>query len=106
MTNIVIRTPAQWDATPYGEHWSFAYNLANKEREEYDFTVEFHESIAEPEQKAVIILIEAAPVMLAALLLAQRALNSAPRFRVVDTDSYAIAAIVDDAVRTATLLND
>ena len=29
MTNIKL-TPQTWDATPYGEHWSFAYNLANK----------------------------------------------------------------------------
>ena len=32
-------------------------------------------------------LMAAAPLMLAALLLAQRALNTAPRFRVGDTDS-------------------
>jgi hypothetical protein len=41
---------------------------------------------------------EAAPQMLEALLLAQRALNTAPRFRVGDTDSYKIAAIVDTAI--------
>ena len=43
------------------------------------------------------------PAMLAALLLAQRALNTAPRFRVGDTDSYRIAAQVDAAIKaTAT----
>lgn len=72
MTNTAIHTPAEWEATPYGEHWSFAYNLANKEREEYDFTVEFHESIDAPEENAVISLIEAAPLLLAALEDAER----------------------------------
>jgi hypothetical protein len=67
MTTTAKHLPAQWDATPYGMHWSFAYSLANKERDEYDFTVEFHESIDEPEQTAVISLIEAAPNVLAAL---------------------------------------
>jgi hypothetical protein len=66
MTNIKL-TPQTWEATPYGEHWSFAYNLANIEREEYDFTVEFHDTIDEAEQKVVISLIEAAPDMLAEL---------------------------------------
>jgi hypothetical protein len=42
----------------------FAYNLPNIEREEYDFTVEFHETVAEPEQLAVINLLEAAPNLL------------------------------------------
>lgn len=36
--------------------------------------------------------------LLEALRLAQRALNTAPRFRVGDTDSYAIAAQVDRAI--------
>jgi hypothetical protein len=49
-------------------------------------------------------LITAAPEMLEALVLAQRALNTAPRFRVGDTDSYAIAAIVDTAIATATVI--
>ena len=66
MTTITLRPPT-WEAIPYGEHWSFAYNLANLEREEYDFTVEFHETVDEPEQKAAISLIEAAPELLAAL---------------------------------------
>ena len=44
-------------------------------------------------------LITAALKMLDALLLAQRALNTAPRFRVGDTDSYRIAAQVDAAIK-------
>jgi hypothetical protein len=44
---------------------------------------------------------KAAPKLLAALLLAQTALNTAPRFRVGDTDSYTIAAIVDAAIAKA-----
>lgn len=43
----------------------------------------------------------AAPNLLAALLLARQALNTAPRFRVGDTDSYKIAAIVDKAIAEA-----
>jgi hypothetical protein len=46
--------------------------------------------------------ITAASEMQEALLLAQRALNTAPRFRVGDTDSYAIAAIVDKVIHKAT----
>jgi hypothetical protein len=47
-------------------------------------------------------LASSAPAMLEALRGAQRALNTAPRFRVGDTDSYKIAAIVDEAIREAT----
>lgn len=36
--------------------------------------------------------------LISALRLAQRALNTAPRFRVGDTDSYRIAAKVDAAL--------
>lgn len=50
-------------------------------------------------QEANARLATAAPVLLAALLLAQRALNTAPRFRVGDTDSYKIAAQVDEAIK-------
>ena len=39
--------------------------------------------------------------MLAALILAQEALNTAARFRVGDTDSYRIASIVDRAIAKA-----
>jgi hypothetical protein len=43
---------------------------------------------------------------LAALQLAQRALNTAPRFWVDDTDSYKIAAKVDAAIARATRPNE
>lgn len=59
--------------------------------------------IASPEQQAANgRLITAAPELLAALRLAQRALNTAPRFRVGDIDSYQIASIVDQAVALTT----
>jgi len=44
---------------------------------------------------------KAAAEMLAALTLAQQALNTAPRFRVGVTDSYKIAAAVDRAITKA-----
>ena len=47
-------------------------------------------------------ILAAAPAMLEALRLARSALNTAPRFRVSDTDSYKIAAIVDEAIEAAT----
>ena len=46
-------------------------------------------------------LATAAPAMLEALLLAQQALNAAPRFSVGDVDSYKVAGIVDDAIAEA-----
>ena len=46
---------------------------------------------------------KAAPELLKALLLAQGALNTAPRFRVGDTDSYKIAAQVDEAIAKASI---
>lgn len=59
--------------------------------------------VASPEQQeANGRLIVAAPAMLEALRLAQRVLNTAPRFRVGDTDSYRIAAQVDQAIEAAT----
>jgi hypothetical protein len=56
---------------------------------------------AVPLNKANARLATAAPTMLEALRLAQRALNTAPRFRVGVTDSYKIAAIVDKAIAEA-----
>jgi hypothetical protein len=52
-------------------------------------------------QEANARLAAAAPAMLEALLLAQQALNAAPRFSVGDTDSYKIAGIVDDVIAKA-----
>jgi hypothetical protein len=40
-------------------------------------------------------------IMLDALTLAQRALNTAPRFHVGDTNSYAIASKIDQAITEA-----
>jgi hypothetical protein len=54
-------------------------------------------------QEANAHLASAIPGMLAALQLAQAALNTAPRFRVADTDSYKIAATVDRALAEATM---
>ena len=52
-------------------------------------------------QEANARLASAAPELLEALRLAQSALNTAPRFRVGDTDSYKIAAQVDKAIAEA-----
>jgi hypothetical protein len=52
-------------------------------------------------QEANARLATAAPAMLDALRLAQSALNTAPRFRVGDSDSYKIAAQVDEAIAEA-----
>lgn len=46
-------------------------------------------------------LMHAAPRLLDALSLAQRALNNAPRFPVGETDSYRIASLVDEALAAA-----
>ncbi len=58
------------------------------------------------EAEANAALMTAAPAMLEALRLAQSALNTAPRFRVGDTDSYKIAAEVDKAIKAATAGNE
>lgn len=47
------------------------------------------------------VLRKSAPDLLAALTLARQALNTAPRFRVGDTDSYRIASVVDAAIAKA-----
>ncbi len=46
-------------------------------------------------------LIAAAPEMLTALELAMRALNTAPRIRIGETDSYKIAATVSAVIKKA-----
>ena len=46
-------------------------------------------------------LMHAAPKLLDALSLAQRALNTTPRFAVGDTDSYRIASVVNEALAAA-----
>jgi hypothetical protein len=70
--------------------------------EAYDSVAYAREQIAAAKQTGIPSVSTTTPKMLAALLLAQRALNTAPRFRVGDTDSYQIAAQVDDAIRAAT----
>lgn len=54
-----------------------------------------------PGTLAAMWLAKAAPNMLAALLMAQQALNEAPRFRVGKTNSYKIAGRVDQAIAEA-----
>jgi len=60
-------------------------------------------AIAQAESAGILaISATTAAELLEALRLAQRALNTAPRFRVGDTDSYEIAATVDKAIGRAT----
>jgi hypothetical protein len=104
MTNIIAYTPGPWDCDldyivapdPNGRHPDiYIAEIAHSDDEG---------RIASPEQQhANRQLITAAPSMLAALRLAQSALNTARRFRVGDTDSYDIAAIVDKAIVTTTV---
>lgn len=107
MTDTVTHTPGPWDCDldyivapdPNGRHPDiYIAEIAHSDDEGRVASCE--QQIANRQ------LITAAPVMLDALLLAQRALNTAPRFRVGDTDSYDIAAIVDSAITTATTVND
>jgi hypothetical protein len=56
----------------------------------------------EPATLASMRLIQAAPALLEGLRLAQDALNTAPRFRVGETDSYKIAAKVHGVLALAT----
>lgn len=97
--------------------WTFAYNPYTLQRGDAEaaelpaFEVfdaeqtkifDTNEDIPSEIQEANARLATAAPVMLEALRLAQRALNTAPRFRIGDTDSYKIAARVDQAITEAT----
>ena len=107
MKIILTHTPGPWDCDldyivapdPNGRHPDiYIAEIAHSDEEG---------RVASPEQQhANRQLITAAPAMLEALLLAQRALNTARRFRVGDTDSYDIAAIVDKAIATATTIDD
>lgn len=58
-----------------------------------------NEDLPPETQEANARLIAAAPEMLEALQLALRALNTAPRFRVGDTNSYAIASRIEAVLR-------
>jgi hypothetical protein len=74
-----------------GETFAALVDVQGDEEYEQSRVIDFE---AERERRA-------ASEMLSALLLAQAALNTAPRFRVGDTDSYKIAAVVDRAVAKA-----
>ena len=98
-------TPAPWDcdgrttmyaAPDEGDAITMIEVRANVTDDGWD-TVAFIEAVW-PGAVANARLIAAAPELLGALLLAQRALNTAPRFSVGDTDSYRIAAVVDSAI--------
>jgi hypothetical protein len=103
MTTTLTYTPGPWDCDldyivapdPNGRHADiYIAEIADSDEEGRVASVE--------QQYANRQLITAAPEMLEALLLAQAALNTAPRFRVGDTDSYRIASIVDHAIANAT----
>jgi hypothetical protein len=104
MTNTVKHSPAPW-----------SYRVSENCPDVWEIIADFCESsIAEvprwqnedgsdsEEAEANAAIMTAAPEMFAALQLAQGALNTAPRFRVGDTDSYRIAATVDKAIAKAT----
>ena len=61
------KIPTEWNADPYGDHWSFAYVTERGERDDYDFRIEFNEAVDEAEELAVVHLIESTPKLLAAL---------------------------------------
>ena len=65
MTNTPTKVfiPTEWDATPYGTHWSFAYTTDKPDRDDFDFRVEFDADVGDDERRAVIRLLEAAPAM-------------------------------------------
>ena len=66
VTDKVTRVflPLDWEATPYGDHWAFAYTTDKPDREDFDFRVEFDESVCNAEQHAIIRLLENAPALL------------------------------------------
>jgi hypothetical protein len=105
MTNTAKHSPAPWsyEYNPYTVHRDgaddselAAFEICDAEQ---DRIFDTNEDMPCELQEANACLAAAAPVMLEALLLAQRALNTAPRFRVGDTDSYKIAAQVDEAIK-------
>lgn len=88
-------------AKPTPAPWTMARHTAASDYGEDAYTLFPHMAIIIGIDPTTAGLIEAAPALLDALRLAQRALNAAPRFRVGDTDSYKIAAQVDQAIETA-----
>jgi len=104
MTNTLKFTKSPWEDNGNG----LIYGQCSGDDDEAPFVADVCDSpdVYTDQERANARLIENAPAMLEALRLAQSALNTAPRFRVGDTDSYKIAAIVDEAVRTATIISD
>ena len=100
MTNTVEHTKAPWEDNGNG----LIYGQCSGDDDEAPFVADVcnNPDIYTDQEQANARLITAAPAMLDALRLAQRALNAAPRFRVGDTDSYKIAAQVDAAIKAAT----
>jgi hypothetical protein len=105
MTSITTHSPAPWsyECNPYtlqregvDDSELAAFEICDAEQNKIFDT---NEDMPSEIQEANACLAAAAPEMLEALLLAQRALNTAPRFRVGDTDSYKIAAQVDEAIK-------
>ena len=106
MTHLISPAPWAYEYNPYtlqrGDDAATelpAFEIFDAEQNKIFDT---NEDMPSEIQEANARLATAAPAMREALLLAQRALNTAPRFRVGDTDSYKIAAIVDDAIGEAT----
>jgi hypothetical protein len=89
------------DGQPTAAPWRLERHTAASDYGEDAYTLFPYMTIIKGIDPATAGLIEAAPALLAALRLAQRALNTAPRFRVGDTDSYKIAAQVDQAITSA-----
>lgn len=71
-TKPPFNIPKSFHADPYGDHWSFCYAGERDPRSDYDFRVEFTDGVPEPEQAAIVTLLEAAPKLLAALELMVR----------------------------------
>ena len=107
MTDTATHSPAPWqyEYSPYTvRHGDNAgTEIPAFEVFDADGTKVFdtNENTPSELQEANARLASTGPQMLAALRLAQNALNTAPRFRVGDTDSYKIASIVDAAVASA-----
>jgi hypothetical protein len=100
MTNTLKFTKAPWEDNGNG----LIFGQCSGDDDEAPFVADVCNSpdIYTDQERANARLIENAPELLGALLLAQEALNAAPRFRVGDTDSYRIAATVDKAIAKAT----
>ena len=105
MTNTTPHSPAPWS---YGYNPYTLQKAGADDRELPAFEIfdaegnkvfDTNEDLPAEIQEANASLATAAPALLEALMLAQKALNAAPRFRVGDTDSYHIATQVDEAIK-------